>query len=441
MTRSSSRKPLSETLVVGAGPVGAALVPILSRGLSSAVDLATRESASGREFARHLARAGGRLTARAAEPRFAHLEGTARPRTFYLGYDSLRSYRTVFLCTPADRYAEAASALARAGAIGPGALVVLVSAGLGSAAVVADALRAGGVDPGSLTVASLSNYFAATKHPGARRTEVLHKGLKRRVYVGLSRKDPRAWDAVSRLFESLRVGVSLAKSPLAAEARNITTYVHPPLFINAWALERLLSFRPPPGFMYKLHPEGPITLERMRAMARLAEEVNAVLAPLGSPRLNLLRFLNDDNYPVPEAALPRHAIESYPAKTELERAHLLFVRYATLQVDPFSAPDPETGKRRDFSAVPFPRPARAGRGKAELPRVPLEDYATLLVLESLARRRGVAVPTASGLCRLFERSVVRFEKAHKLAATVDLADVRRERARTAALILEGGASA
>ncbi len=92
-------------------------------------------------------------------------------------------------------------------------------------------------------------------------------------------------------------------------------------------------------------------------MRRLWCELSELLRRMGAEPLNLLRFLNDDNYPVHETMLPRAAIDGFAEAGAERQEYLLFVRYAALLVDPFSPAD-EQGRHFDFSAVPFRRVSR-----------------------------------------------------------------------------------
>lgn len=255
---------------------------------------------------------------------------------------------------------------------------------------------------------SLSSYYAATKViDETQPLRALTKAVKRRVYLGSSRPDCPARETWRRVLAGSGVEVVPLASPEAAEGRNITIYVHSPLFLGEFALERVLSRQGPPGFMYKLYPEGPITPAAIGAMRRLWCELSELLRRMGAEPLNLLRFLNDDNYPVHETMLPRAAIDGFAEAGAERQEYLLFVRYAALLVDPFSPAD-EQGRHFDFSAVPFRRVSRDEEGLWRLPRVPLEDYRKLALIVALAARFGLAMPQACSLLASYENAVSRF---------------------------------
>lgn len=134
--------------------------------------------------------------------------------------------------------------------------LLLVSAFIGANLLVRSALPAGC----QATVLSLSSYYAATKViDETQPLRALTKAVKRRVYLGSSRPDCPARETWRRVLAGSGVEVVPLATPEAAEGRNVTTYVHSPFFLGEFALARILSEQGPPGFMYKLYPEGPIT--------------------------------------------------------------------------------------------------------------------------------------------------------------------------------------
>ncbi len=375
-------------LLVGAGPVAAVTGLALRRQGVETVEMVTRPSPSGQELAQQLNRGG--LRCRAAHPGLG-LQGEFCPDALYLDYAKMSgSFDTVFLALPAHAYQEAVEALVKVGVIKPNTLVVLCSAGLGSGKRLERWFEQ---TVGAITVASFSNFFAAAKSLGGP-TDVVIKAVKKKVTVGGREKEAR--QLLRQMLEPMGVQVEGVESTLTAESRNITLYVHPPLCINRYALERVFSAAKTPRFLYKIFPEGPITLQTMETMASLFIEVSTVLEKVGVPPFELLPFLNNENYPVPEDYLPASTIEGYSEASLREKAMLLFIRYAGLLVDPHSEPD-DDGRFFDFSAVVLPQ----GSPSAP-PRIPTEDYFSLLVVEGLAQRLQQPVPTLNRLTRLFE---------------------------------------
>lgn len=184
------------------------------------------------------------------------LSGNAALDVFHQDPAELRDdWQTLVLCVPADSYLDVVRGLPweRLGGV---RTLLLVSAFIGANLLVRSALPAGC----QATVLSLSSYYAATKViDETQPLRALTKAVKRRVYLGSSRPDCPARETWRRVLASSGVEVVPLATPEAAEGRNVTTYVHSPFFLGEFALARILSEQGPPGFMYKLYPEGPIT--------------------------------------------------------------------------------------------------------------------------------------------------------------------------------------
>lgn len=415
--------PLGNVLLVGAGPVAMSYATLLSRpGHCRRVEMLARPGDKAQALADELRASGGKVRCDVSAAHLEKAEGVGQLHAVHFSPRDLPAFDTVVLAVPSGAYGQAARELP----LRPGTLVVLPSAALGSAAELGEEL---GPD---VVVASFSNYFAAAK-PSAGPTQLLVRGLKKKVYLGLSQPDGRS-GALVALLGSAGVAVEDLGRAAAAESRNITTYVHPALFIEPVALDSVLRFEPSLKKMYKLYPEGPLTKASMERMVRLWGEISALQRVLGVPPVNLLKFLNDDNYPVHEHSLSREEIESFPALDFTQQVLLLYVRYTSLLVDPFSEPDPETGRYQDFSAVAFPHVRRLGGQRVELPRIPKEDYETLCVLASLGRRLGVEVPQIDSLCLVFEQAVASFEAREDVTSDLDTALVRARADRLAELL-------
>ena len=121
-------------------------------------------------------------------------------------------------------------------------------------------------------------------------------------------------------------------------------------------------------------------------MLELSEDYKRLLNHLGVEEINLLRFLNDDSYPVPSRMVSRRWIDHFPQLAPAEQRYALFTRYTALLVDPYSEPDAQ-GRYYDFSAVRVTRVFQNAQGLWCLPRVPLEDVRKLRALVLLAERR------------------------------------------------------
>lgn len=324
---------------------------------------------------------------------------------FYEGMNDLGDHwSTLVLCTPADSYVDVIKTLpwerlTRVRSI------VLMSPFLGAALLVEAALP----DDRKCDVVSLSSYFGDTKILDVNRPlAATTKAFKRRIFIAANRACP-ILDAVHQAITLNGVEVVVMCSPLEAEARSITTYVHSPLVLCPPSLEHVLFSQGPNYYIYKLHPEGPITPQVMRSMVRLWKEISTLLKRMGAQPVNLLKFLNDDNYPVHEVMLDRNSIENFPDFEETHQEYLLFVRYSALLVDPFSRPD-TLGRYFDFSAVPFRRAYLDAEQQWQIPRVPLEDYRKLSLIYQLGQYFDLPMPQTQTLLSNFDAAIQHFIK-------------------------------
>lgn len=311
---------------------------------------------------------------------------------------------TLILCTPADCYVDVITAfpwdrLPRIHSI------VLMSPFLGAALLVEAALPVNR----RFNVVSLSSYFGDTKILDAKRPlAATTKAFKRRVFIAANR-ECQVLGTVRQAIMRHGVEVVVMHAPLEAEARSITTYVHSPLVLCPSSLEHVLFSQGPDYYIYKLHPEGPITPQVMRSMVRLWKEISTLLERMGAQPVNLIKFLNDDNYPVHDVMVDRDSIEHFPGFDEIRQEYLLFVRYSALLVDPFSLPD-DNGRYFDFSAVPFRRAYRNAEGQWQIPRVPLEDHRKLSLIYYIGQCFGLQMPQTRALLLNFEATLQRFIK-------------------------------
>ena len=392
--------PFGNTLIVGAGPAGIHVAVDVAKGWCCQLGLLNRPGAHTDKIRQELEQTGGRIATEARVDKYEHLVGEAVLSRFYDGFDAIEDmWDTVFLCTPGDSYTEVVDAM-RLDALQAVKRIVLLSPGIGSNLLVQSRL---GDAKARVEVISFSTYYAATKFESAEAGFLTSsiKGIKRKIYVGSSRQDSRFLHDVQRFITSLGIQCAATGHPIEAESRSITTYVHPPFFLNPFSLQWIFSKTPARKYMYKLYPEGPITQDSIRAMLHLWKEVSEFVSAFGAQPINLLKFLNDDNYPVHEETLSRDDIENFMKLDPVKQEYLLYIRYASILIDPFSQPD-ERGRYFDFSAVPYKQVYKDKDGKWVIPRIPHEDYKRLKLLYALGMKMNVSMPQAGKLLELFE---------------------------------------
>lgn len=401
-------RPFGNTLIIGAGPAAIHIVVSVSRNWSNKIGLLNRKGSHTSRLKEELEQNHYVLISKVQGEKYSSLSGETTLNHFYEGYDNIDDiWQTIIICTPSDSYRDVINAL-HIDSLKKIQTIILVSPSIGSNLLVTSQLQH---SKDRIDVVSLSTYFAATKFNPASPSilSVFTKALKKRIYIASSQNNSNAiWD-VKRFIESLGIQCSIASNTIEAESKNITTYVHPPFFINEFSLNEIFSTEPSKKSMYKIYPEGPITQYSIRAMVLLWKEVSAVIQSFGAKPINLLKFLNDDNYPVHDTTLSREDIENFIELEEIKQEYLLYIRYSAILIDPFSKPD-NNGKYFDFSAVPYRQVYRNQNGKWILPRIPLEDYKKIKLIYGLAQKINIPMPKTLDLIHYFENRLNEFIK-------------------------------
>ena len=400
---------LGRVLIAGTGPT-AVQTAVLAARLGGAVGIAGRESKRSGSFFTALAEGNGVLRAEVQNDKHRPLAGECRVEQAYRSYPAVAGeWDTLILTVTADAYVPVLEqlnrrVLARLGRI------VLMSPTLGSGALVREYARQQGVDP---EVIIFSSYLGDTRWPaGTPGASVLTAGVKRRVYAASTTPASAALDRLRALHESVGVTVEVLAQPVDAESRNISLYVHPALFMNDVSLRAVFVEPQPPTYVYKLFPEGPVTPSLVRTMVAQWRELTAVVVALGGSGVNLLAFMLDDSYPVhPESISPADAA-AFEQLPWIHQEYLVYVRYASLLIDPFSEPD-EDGRYFDFSAIPIRPVFRNDLGEWDVPRMPKEDYYRTKVIQGVARHLEVACPTIDTLLAAYEDELRRAAKARE----------------------------
>ncbi|MDQ0920325.1 opine metallophore biosynthesis dehydrogenase [Paenibacillus sp. V4I5] len=290
--------------------------------------------------------------------------------------------------------------------------VVLVSPTIGSNRLFSNFLQRNGC---SAEVISLSTYYAATKGTNGQNSavEVLTKAVKKKIYIGSSSKNSEACGKLSDMLQQLGVTVEQMRNPYEAESRNISIYVHTPIFMNEFALDFIFGGEDQTvKYAYKFYPEGPITQYVMRDLLEQWTEITGILQAFNVERFNLLQFMNDDTYPVRPQSLSRDDIENFTSFDAIKQEYLLYIRYASLLIDPFSTPDAE-GRYFDFSAVPIHKVYQNQEGYWCVPRVPNEDYYRLKLLQGIAQNLTLSTPTIDTMIERYEQKLKQFAQQHK----------------------------
>jgi staphylopine/pseudopaline/yersinopine synthase len=399
------------TLIAGAGPAAIQTAVQLSSGFSKKTGLYNRTGTHADRLKEELKRNQYHVSLTVQGTETVH---STKIDHFFDSSDRIQDeWDTLILSTPSYSYSNVLESLEVVN-LKHLKTIILISPNIGSNDLVRNYTNKSNVD-----VISMSTYYAATKLTSTDTATRAHtKTFKKRIYLGSSKKESRMLPVLKRFLHRLGVEGMVVDDPVEAECRNITTYVHPALFMNAFTLNEVFNLHTAgKKYMYKLYPEGPITQETIRTMVALWKEVSRLVEHLGANPINLLQFLNDDNYPVPEECLSRDDIEKYGDFEVTKQEYLLYIRYSSILIDPFSKLD-EHGRYFEFSAVPYKQASCEEDGRWKVPRIPFEDYQKLKVIQGISRKLGVHMPKTKFLINCFEKECQKIE--NKLAMSKSL---------------------
>ena len=401
-------RDIESVLILGTGPASVQLAVLFRSGLGCRVGIAGRESVRSAPFFAALRESGGTVRVTVRNEKHGRVAGECAVDRVFRGYENAAGdWDTVVLAVTTDAYLPVLKRLDRRIA-GRAKRVVLLSPTFGSGFIVGAYLRELASEA---EVISFSTYLGDTRWPdGKPSSRAVTAGVKKKVFAGSTHGRSGAMRTLGMLFERAGIALEDLDSPLEAESRNISLYVHPPLFMNDYALEAVFDGADATRYVYKLYPEGPVTMGVMRDMRAQWEEMTRLAEKLGLPGLNLLKFMTDDNYPVRPESLPRGDVEHFPHLAPIHQEYLLYVRYASLLIDPFSEPDGE-GRYADFSAVPI-RPIYVNaEGEWEIPRMPKEDYYRIKMIQGIARMADSACPTIDRFVAVYEGKLTETARA------------------------------
>ncbi|BEO85203.1 opine metallophore biosynthesis dehydrogenase [Serratia marcescens] len=396
------------TLILGAGPAAIQLAADIKAAGNARIGLYNRPSEKGRRLKQHLAHTPSLWLTGAGKAQRTQDDAQV---TIDRYCDDLAlvggDWRRLILAVPADQYHDVLQQVPWA-ALPQLRSLILLSPSIGSGLMAQSLLQEAGQS--HVEVISLSSYYADTKYQNAEQPyRAYTKAFKQRIYLAGAgaRSDCAELDWLCSLLARHGIDAQRCDSLLAAERFSITNYVHPPLALAETTLQAIFQPQAPIQYLYKTHPEGPICPEAIADMLALSQDYQQLLNRLGIEAINLLRFLNDDNYPVPPRMVSRRWIDQFPQLTPTEQCYALFTRYTALLVDPYSEPDAQ-GRYYDFSAVRVARVFQDAQGRWRLPRVPQEDVRKLRVLVLLAQRLDVEMPAAQRLLARFQQALQRF---------------------------------
>ncbi|MGE7997645.1 opine metallophore biosynthesis dehydrogenase [Lysinibacillus sp. NPDC093190] len=397
----------NKVLLLGTGPTVIQLAVNFKNYYNSKVAIAGRESLRSKIFFETIVQHQLALKVYIQNTQHQSVAGKCTIDAFFNGYHTISGkWDTIVLSVTTDSYISVLAQIDTK-VLKEASCFILISPTFGSSHLITNFLK--NLSP-QAEVISFSTYYGDTRWllgeiPS---NEVLTTGVKRTVYIGSTYSKSDRLDELSELFRYLGIHLKKVASPLEAETRNISLYVHPPLFMNDFSLKAIFDEKKITKYVYKLYPEGPITYTMIRHLLNYWKEMMAIVKHFNIQPLNLLKFMVDDNYPLQPESIARQEIEDFNKLESIHQEYLLYIRYASLLIDPFSIPNQE-GRYFDFSAVPLRRIFKNHDGEWDIPRMPKEDYYRVKIIQGIANALNLKSPTLDHFVQTYEEKLQQVE--------------------------------
>ncbi|SFF21362.1 hypothetical protein SAMN04487969_11876 [Paenibacillus algorifonticola] len=399
-------------LIVGTGPASIQLAVLLKNNWNSCIGIVGRESVRSAHFFKALKQSQNQVEVDIQNKKHRQMEGNCIIDHVYHGYGAITGqWDTLIFSVTTDAYMEVLKQLSEQ-LLKQARCIVLISPTFGSNSLVRHYMNT--ILPNvNVDIISFSTYLGDTRWMnGEPSTQVLTTAVKKKVFIGSSNHASSNVERLCALFERLGIRLEVMSSPIEAETRNISLYVHPPLFMNPFSLNVIFEYSAVRKYVYKMFPEGPITQYLIRDMLAGWKEMTSVIEKLNLNGVNLLKFMTDDNYPVRLESLSRHDIDNFIQLETIHQEYLLYIRYTSLLIDPFSEPD-DDGKYFDFSAVPIRQIFVNQEQYWDVPRMPKEDYYRIKIIQGIARFVGSSCPTIDKFIATYEHKITEAAQALK----------------------------
>lgn len=396
-------------LLLGTGPASIQLAVALKKQFSCTLGIVGRESVRSESFFEAIRQSDGFIGASIQNERHRPLAGECFIDQVFKGYETIEGeWDTLIFAVTTDAYIDVLKQM-NENFIKQVKCIILISPTFGSNMLVSQYVRQLHADT---EVVSFSTYLGDTRWMHDQPSNhVITTGVKKKVYIGSTSTPSEHVDRLCKMYGQLGIALEVMPSAIEAETRNISLYVHPPLFMNDFSLDAIFGASDIRKYVYKIYPEGPVTQYLVRDMRAQWNEIMTITDRLRIQGVNLLQFMTDDNYPVRLESLSRQDIEDFNQLQDLHQEYLLYIRYTSLLIDPFSEPSPE-GKYFDFSAVPFRKMFINQDGALDIPRMPKEDYYRIKIIQGIARHLQVSCPTIDTFIAKYEAKIQEVARAH-----------------------------
>lgn len=397
-------------LLLGTGPTSIQLAVNFKKQLNCYVGIAGRESVRSVKFFSALRQSEHLIRVSIQNEKHRAMEGNCFIDQVFNGYETIQGeWDTIILSVTTDAYIEVIKQI-NDKLLKQVRCVVLISPTFGSNSLISNYMNKLN---SNAEIISFSTYYGDTRWMhNSPSNHVLTTAVKKKIYIGSTHYPSKNIDRICKMYEQLGIDLEVMESPIEAETRNISLYVHPPLFMNDFSLNSIFEELDTKKYVYKIYPEGPITQYLIRDMLAQWKEIMHILGNINIKRINLLKFMTDDNYPVRLESLSRHDIENFNHLETIHQEYLLYIRYTSLLIDPFSEPDKD-GKYFDFSAVPIRKMFVNREGYLDIPRMPKEDYYRIKIIQGISKYLHLNCPTIDKFIRTYESKIEEVAQSHK----------------------------
>lgn len=399
---------MSKILIIGTGPVAIQLANLCHLTTDKQIDMVGRASTSLKSKKLFQAYQNDKcFKVTTQNDAHKHMAGRFHINHLYEDIEVVNDYYdTIIMACTADAYHSTLAQLSTA-ILEKVKRILLVSPTFGSQMIVEQHMANFNKD---IEVISFSTYLGDTRlYDTEQPNHVVTTGLKTKLYVGSNREHSATIKYLKNVFKQFHINLIDMPTPLHAETRNSSLYVHPPLFMNDFSLKVIFEGTEVPVYVYKLFPEGPITMTLIHEMRLMWTELMNILAKFSVRSVNLLEFMVKDNYPVHPETLADDDIYSFEKLPPIHQEYLLYVRYTAILIDPFSEPD-KHGRYFDFSAVPFKQLYENEQGAVHIPRMPSEDYYRTSIIQHIGKLLDVETPMIDTFMERYEQYCQDYKK-------------------------------
>ncbi|HWO95895.1 MAG TPA: opine metallophore biosynthesis dehydrogenase [Bacillus sp. (in: firmicutes)] len=397
-------------LLLGTGPAAIQLAVNLKKQLNCYVGIAGRESVRSDKFFSALRQSDRLIRVSIQNEEHLAMKGECFIDQDFNRYETIQGeWDTIVLAVTTDAYMEVIKQISDK-VLKQVRCIVLISPTFGSNSLISNYMN---TLNSNAEIISFSTYLGDTRWMHDRPSNhVLTTAVKKKIYIGSTHRPSKNVIKLCKVYEQLGIALEVMDSPIEAETRNISLYVHPPLFMNDFSLNAIFGDLEIQKYVYKIYPEGPITQYLIRDMLAQWKEIMNILEKLHIKRVNLLKFMTDDNYPVRLESLSRNDIENFNDLEAIHQEYLLYIRYTSLLIDPFSEPD-KAGRYFDFSAVPIRKMFVNREGYLDIPRMPKEDYYRIKIIQGIAKYLDSDCPTLDKFIKTYESKIEEVAQSHK----------------------------